>query len=60
MDYQDLAGFAMTRLLFPQMWAKSLGISRCKGRDMPMVAQPLCELPTLGILFFEQTARSRK
>jgi hypothetical protein len=31
---------------------------RCGGGDMPMVAQPLRELPTLAILFFAQTARS--
>jgi hypothetical protein len=38
--------------------AKSLGTLRCNGGDMPMVAQPWRELPTLGILFFTRTAIS--
>jgi hypothetical protein len=38
--------------------AKSLGISCCDGCGMPMVTQPMCELPTLPILFFVQTAKS--
>jgi hypothetical protein len=34
--------------------AKSNGISRSGGRDMPMVAEPLRELPTLAILFLHE------
>jgi hypothetical protein len=35
----DPADFAMTRLLIHH------GILRCDGWDMPMVTEPLCELP---------------
>jgi hypothetical protein len=36
----------------------SLSISHCDSCDMPVVAQPLRELPTLPILFFAQTSTS--
>jgi hypothetical protein len=38
--------------------AKFLGASRCDGGDMPMVAQPLCELQKLDNLFFARHAKS--
>jgi hypothetical protein len=38
--------------------AKSLGMSRCDGGDMPVVAQLLRDMPTLAILFFAETATS--
>jgi hypothetical protein len=39
-------------------WAKSLGTSRCDGWDMPMVAQPLHELPSTRHLVFTRTVTS--
>jgi hypothetical protein len=33
-------------------WAKSLGISRCDGRNIPMVAQPLRELSHASLWSF--------
>jgi hypothetical protein len=38
--------------------ATFIGISSCAGRDMPVVVQPLCELPTLVVLFFALTTKS--
>jgi hypothetical protein len=37
--------------------ATSVGISRCDGRDIPMVVQPLRELQTLAIFFPARTAK---